>query len=221
MPRTWPKACSWQAFRLEPVRLIDATQMDRHVMQGGRQSEAEDAGATWVDEVHCFWFGELSDADWFKSDDYIDARIRDRFLPLLERLVEQSGGGAATPRAMLAAVIVLDQFSRNVFRGDPRAYAADPIARRLAKAAIGQGFDTVMTPPERMFLYMPFQHSEDRGDQLLSVNLCKALGNDDWTDYAVGHKAIIDRFGRFPHRNAVLGRPSTPEEIEFLKTPAS
>ena len=187
-------------------------------MHGG---ESEDADATWVDEVHRFWFGELSDADWFKSDDNLDARIRDRFLPLLERLREQSGGASATPRAMLASVIVLDQFSRNVFRGNPRAYAADPIACRVAKAAIEQGFDAAMTAPERMFLYLPFQHSEDAEDQLLSVNLCKALGNDEWTDYAVAHKAIIDRFGRFPHRNAILGRPSTPEEIEFLKALAS
>jgi uncharacterized protein (DUF924 family) len=218
MLSTWLKACSWPAFPLELARLVNTTQMDEQVMHRG---ESEDAEAAWVDEVHRFWFGELSDADWFNSDDNIDARIRDRFLPLLERLVEQGGRASATPRAMLAAVIVLDQFSRNVFRGNPRAYAADPIARRVAKAAIEQGFDTAMTAPERMFLYLPFQHSEDAEDQLLSVNLCKALGNDDWTGYAVAHKAIIDRFGRFPHRNAILGRPSTLEEIEFLQTPAS
>ena len=190
-------------------------------MTRGIQPNPENVEPAWVRDVLRFWFEELSDADWFKTDDDVDARIRDRFLPLLESLLEQGGGASATPRAMLAAVIVLDQFSRNVFRGNPRAYAGDPIARRVAKVAIEQGFDTAMTAPERMFLYLPFQHSEDADDQLLSVNLCKALGNDDWTGYAVAHKAIIDRFGRFPHRNAILGRPSTLEEIEFLKTPAN
>ncbi len=190
-------------------------------MTHGIQSRSESAEPAWVDDVLHFWFGELSAADWFKTNTDIDARIRDRFLPLHERLVEKNGDEAATPRSMLATVIVLDQFSRNVFRGSPRAYAADPIARRLAKSAVDQGFDTAMTAPERMFMYLPFQHSEDAQDQLLSVNLCKSLGNEDWTDYAIEHKAIIDRFGRFPHRNAVLDRRSTADEIEFLKERAS
>jgi uncharacterized protein (DUF924 family) len=181
------------------------------------QPRSENAEPAWVEDVLHFWFEELSAADWFRTNDAIDAQIRARFLSLHERLVEKNGDGAATPRSMLAAVIVLDQFSRNAFRGNPRAYAADPIARRVAKAAIEQGFDTAMTAPQRMFLSLPFQHSEDAQDQVLSVNLCKSIGNEDWTGYAVEHKAIIDRFGRFPHRNAVLDRRSTPDEIEFLK----
>jgi len=185
----------------------------------GVESQSENAEPAWVDNVLHFWFEELSETDWFRTNDAIDTQIRDRFLSLHERLVEKNGDAAATPRSMLAAVIVLDQFSRNMFRNDPRAYAADPIARRVARAAIEQGFDTAMTAPQRMFLSLPFQHSEDTQDQLLSVNLCKSIGNEDWTGYAVAHKAIIDRFGRFPHRNTVLERRSTPTEVEFLKEP--
>jgi len=181
------------------------------------QPQSENAEPAWVEHVLHFWFEELSEADWFKTDDAIDARIRERFLSLHECLVEKNGDGAATPRSMLATVIVLDQFSRNMFRNDPRAYATDPIARRVAKAAIEQDFETAMTAPERMFLSLPFQHSEDAQDQVLSVNLCKAIGNENWTGHAVEHKAIIDRFGRFPHRNEVLGRRSSADEIEFLK----
>jgi uncharacterized protein (DUF924 family) len=179
------------------------------------------AEPAWVDDVLHFWFEELSAADWFKTNAEIDTQIGDRFLSLHERLVENEGVGAATPRSMLAAVIVLDQFSRNLFRGDPRAYAADPIARSVAKSAIERGFDTAMTATERMFLYLPFQHSEDARDQLLSVKLCESIGAGEWTGYAVEHKAIIDRFGRFPHRNAVLNRRSTVDEIEFLKARTS
>ena len=190
-------------------------QTDGEVMHG-IEPNPQDSEPAWVDDVLRLWFAELSADDWFRTNENVDARIRDRFLPLHESLVENNGDGAATPRSMLAAVIVLDQFSRNMFRGSPRAYAADPIARHLAKAAIEQGFDTAMTAPERMFLYLPFQHSEDAQDQLLSVNLCEALGDAEWTHYAVEHKATIDRFGRFPHRNTVLGRRSTAEEIAFL-----
>ena len=181
------------------------------------QTESENAEPEWVGDVLRFWFEELSAADWFKTDDHLDARIRDRFMPLLERLVAQNGDGAATPRSMLAVVIVLDQFSRNVFRGDARAYAADPIAREVARSVIEQGFDAAMSAEQRMFLYLPFEHSENAVEQLLSVNLFKSLGNQEWTDYAIGHKAVIDRFGRFPHRNAILDRRSTPEEIAFLE----
>ena len=120
---------------------------------------------------------------------------------------------------MLAAVIVLDQFSRNLFRGTPRAFAADFIARRLAKTAIEQGFDAAMKKQERLFLYLPFQHSEDRGDQALSLDLYERLGDEKWTRFAMAHKVIIDRFGRFPHRNATLNRPSSADEIALLKEP--
>jgi uncharacterized protein (DUF924 family) len=108
-----------------------------------------------------------------------------------------------------------------MFRGDPRAFAADALARRIATAAIDQQMDKAMSAEERLFLYMPFQHSEDRHDQARSIELTKSLGNDNWLRYALAHQRIIDRFGRFPHRNAVLGRQSSSEEIEMLKGPMS
>jgi uncharacterized protein (DUF924 family) len=125
----------------------------------------------------------------------------------------------ADPHQVLAAVIVLDQFSRNIFRGTPRAFATDPIARRLARQAIGRGLDIEMTNAERLFVYLPFEHSEDRQDQALSVHLFGQLGNENWTRYALAHQSIIDRFGRFPHRNAILGRTSTPDELAILDDP--
>lgn len=176
---------------------------------------------TWVDGVLRFWFEDLSEVDWFNKSDDVDAQIRNRFRALHEGLVTKGADDVSTRRALLAAVIVFDQFSRNMFRGDPRAYAADPIARRLTMRAIKQGFDKTLTRQQRLFLYLPFQHSEDAADQRLSVNLIKALGHEEWAKDAVEHKEIIDRFGRFPHRNAALDRQSTPEEIEFLRLPMS
>ena len=125
------------------------------------------------------------------------------------------------PDALFAAVIVLDQFSRNLYRGDARAYANDPAARRLANEAIEQGFDFRMTPVQRLFLYLPFEHSENAEDQARCVALMESLGNDSWTRSATAHKAVIDRFGRFPHRNALLGRESTPAELAALQRPGN
>ena len=176
----------------------------------------------WVGEVLRFWFEELRADEWFAIDHHLDQGIRDRFLRLHEELVARDACDArevGTPRALLAAVIVLDQFPRNMFRDSPRAYAADPIARRLARFAVDQGFDRSMTNHERMFLYLPFEHSEDRADQALSVELFGRLGNDEWKRYAVAHQEIIDRFGRFPHRNATLNRESTPAELARLQEP--
>ena len=186
------------------------------------QSGSENVEPAWVGEVIRFWFEELTEVDWFKKNDNVDAQIRDRFLPLYEWLVAQdSSQGEISARLTLASVIVLDQFSRNLFRGNPRAFAADPIARRLSRVAVERGLDTGMTKHERLFLYLPFGHSEDVVDQELSVNLIGAQGDKELTRYAIAHKAIIDRFGRFPHRNAILDRQSTEEEIAFLKEPMS
>jgi uncharacterized protein (DUF924 family) len=173
----------------------------------------------WVGDVLRFWFVELSEDDWFAKDADLDARIRKGFLAIHGQLTANAAADVHGPRAMLAAVIVLDQFSRNLFRDDPRAFAADAIARRISTAAIEKGFDQAMSLQERLFLYMPFQHSEDRADQARSLELTRSLGNDNWLRFAVAHKQLIDRFGRFPHRNAVLGRESTAEEIEALKGP--
>jgi len=181
------------------------------------QTQSESAEPAWVDEVLRFWFEQLSEAQWWEQDDAVDAQIHDRFLALHERLTPQVDYSLNTPRSLLAAVIVLDQFSRNLFRRTPRAYAADPIARRLARSAIERSIDSSLTSQERLFLYLPFEHSEDAADQQLSVELFTALGNDEWTRYAIEHNEVIDRYGRFPHRNAVLGRRSTPDEVELLK----
>jgi uncharacterized protein (DUF924 family) len=173
----------------------------------------------WTGEVLDFWFEKLGPSDWFERSEAVDAQIRDRFLSLHEQIVKLDGVVTATPRQLLSAVIVLDQFSRHLFRGSPRAFAADPLARRLAGNAIEQGFDVAMSEQERLFLYMPFQHSENPEDQARSVELFARLDNEEWSRYAVEHKAIIDRFGRFSHRNSILDRESTAEEIEFLKDP--
>jgi uncharacterized protein (DUF924 family) len=174
--------------------------------------------SSWVGDVLHFWFEELTQDDWFAKNPDLDARIRDRFLPLHEQLMADEGIGAGAPHPVVAGVIVLDQFSRNLFRDDRRAFSADAAARRLARAGIAQGFDG--TREERYFLYLPFEHSEDRDDQALAVNLIERLGKDEWTRFAMAHKTIIDRFGRFPHRNAALKRYSTAEEIEFLNESA-
>lgn len=178
-----------------------------------------DADPAWVSDVISFWFEELKQEHWFSRSNDIDMQIRERFQTLHEQLVAQDGPGVTNPRPLLATVIVLDQFSRNMYRSTARAYAADSIARRLARTAVEQGFDAAMNKQERLFLYLPFQHSEDREDQALAVRLFEQLGDEEWTRYAVAHKAIIDRFGRFPHRNAALNRTSTSAEVELLKEP--
>lgn len=174
----------------------------------------------WVREVLDFWFGELGEAHWFARSEQVDDTIRARFITLHERLAASDGVDIGAPRPVLAAVIATDQFPRNMFRGTPRAFATDPIARRLARRAIDRGLDVSMTREERLFIYLPFEHSEDRDDQALSVQLIAQLGHEEWTRYALAHQAIIDRFGRFPHRNAILGRSSTAEELALLDTPA-
>jgi uncharacterized protein (DUF924 family) len=174
----------------------------------------------WVGDVTHFWFEELGEACWFAKNDEIDARIRDRFLPLHEQLVEHDGFGVSAPRSILAAVIVMDQFSRNLFRADARAFSADPIARRLSRAAIAQGFETTLKDrQERYFLYLPFEHSEDHRDQVLALTMIQQLGNDKWTRDAAEHMRIIERFGRFPRRNKALKRLSTADELAYLEEP--
>ncbi len=183
------------------------------------QSASNVIEPTWVGEILHFWFDELQAAQWFAKSDAIDAQIRGRFLALHRRVVAGGGSVAMTHRSLLAAVIVLDQFSRNLFRGTPRAFAADPIARELSRVAVKQRFDDGMNKQEQLFLYMPFEHSEDRKDQALAVELSARLGNEEWTRDAIAHKTIIDQFGRFPHRNAILNRHSSQDEVTFLQKP--
>ena len=178
-----------------------------------------------------FWFGPPAERGkahqrWFVKDPAFDAGIRDRFLPLYEEA--RAGRRAhwkAQPADGLALVIVLDQFPRNMFRGTPRAFESDPLALEAARQAVERGFDRDMPAVERLFLYLPFEHSERLADQELACELMQPLEalqpELDAYRYAVLHRDIVARFGRFPHRNAVLGRPSTPEEIAFLKGPGS
>ncbi len=173
----------------------------------------------WINEVLRFWFEESPPKAWFTRDEHFDAEIRKRFGALHATLIEKVPAAVTkTPLGALATVIVLDQFSRNLFRNSPRAFDADATALALAQEAIDAGFDRELSVPQRIFLYMPFQHSEDRAVQARSIELFEALGDAKSLDYAHQHRDIIERFGRFPHRNRTLGRESTPEEIEFLKT---
>ena len=175
-----------------------------------------------IEEVLKFWFDELSPDDWFEGEEAVDSHIRERFQELHEALREQVPEiWRSSARGCLAAVIVLDQFPRNMYRGTSRAFAADGAAHSLAKEALMRGFDRELPIDERKFLYLPFEHSENPADQVRSIELFGSLENELDLYYARRHKEIIDRFGRFPHRNAVLGRISSPEEIEFIKEPGS
>ena len=171
-------------------------------------------------EVLEFWFGQ-DRKRWFVKDPAFDDEIRARFLPLYERAFQGSvAHWNAEPRGSLALVILFDQFPRNMFRGTPRAFASDELARTGARTIVDKGWDKTMTADERTFAYLPFEHSESLEDQIRCCELMAPLG-EELLGYAVRHREIIARFGRFPHRNAALGRESTPEETEFLKTPGS
>jgi len=167
-----------------------------------------------IDEILHFWFEELSRKDWFRKDEALDSTIASRFGAIYHEL--RDGVPAAwldTPEGVLAAILVLDQFPRNMFRGNADTYSTDTLALAIAKGAVERGFDDELAPDERKFLYMPFQHSENLEDQNRAVLLFTALGDEHQLGYAKHHRDIIERFGRFPHRNSVLGRPSRPEEI--------
>jgi uncharacterized protein (DUF924 family) len=175
--------------------------------------------APWVAQVLDFWFLEVGEQFWFTASSRVDEQIRRRFLALHEQILQSDACRLDGASSLLAAILVLDQFSRNIFRGTPRAFAADPLARRLAQQVIALGLDAGMTQAQRYFVYLPFEHSEDREHQALAVRLIEPLGNESWTRYARAHQQVIDRFGRFAHRNAILGRTSSPEELKFLQEP--
>lgn len=182
----------------------------------------KDAQPAWAGEVLQFWFGELSREQWFGGGVALDEQVRARFLGIHQVVAAASEVALLTdPKTALAAVIVLDQFSRNMFRGTPSAFANDRKALTMAETIIAKGLAEAFSNNERLFLYLPFEHQEDARAQARSVELFSALGDAELTKYAQAHKHIIDRFGRFPHRNAILGRTSTSEELEFLKGPDS
>jgi uncharacterized protein (DUF924 family) len=171
----------------------------------------------WTKQVLDFWFNELTPEQWFKRDAGVDETIQTRFAETYEAVCATPAADLATsPRAALAAVIVLDQFPRNMFRDSARAFQSDAHARAVADAVIAAGHDTTMTGDERHFLYMPFMHSEALADQDRAIDLFTALGKEDGVKYAHLHRDVIVRFGRFPHRNAVLGRQTTAEEQKHL-----
>jgi uncharacterized protein (DUF924 family) len=175
----------------------------------------------WAADVLRFWFEETSSELWFKRDDAFDQVLRQRFATLHASVAALANEDClAEAESALAATIVLDQFSRNMFRGTPGAFTMDAKALAIATAAIARGFDTGLPEKKRQFLYLPFEHCEDVGAQARSVTLFAPLGVE-YLRWAEAHKSIIDRFGRFPHRNAILGRTSTPDEIEFLRGPGS
>ena len=178
-------------------------------------------------DVLGFWFsGHASRPEWFRKDAFFDGQIRVRFGALHD---EAMRGGLqdweATREGTLALLVVLDQFSRNLYRDDARAFAQDARARALAEAVIAKGWDLDCAPVERMFVYLPFEHAEDLAAQDRAVGLFTGL--EDYpetrglTEWAEKHRGVIRRFGRFPHRNAALGRASTPEETAFLAEPGS
>jgi uncharacterized protein (DUF924 family) len=176
-----------------------------------------------------FWFGPQPGAsrrEWFRKDAALDATIRERFGDLHARAASRElEAWRASAEPMLALVIVLDQFSRNLYRDDARAFAQDAHARDCAAEALLRGDDLGLLPVQRQFLYLPFEHSEDLRDQEKALELFASLEAFEPTrglhEWAARHHAIVARFGRFPHRNAAVGRASTPEEIEFLKQPGS
>lgn len=174
------------------------------------------------EDILSFWFGELQAVQWFRPDAALDASIATRFGATLAALRRQvPAAWTATARGTLAAVIVLDQFPRNIHRGTPDAFASDAAALALATGLIATGGDRALSDVERQFLYMPYQHAEDLSVQERSLELYRALGNANVLDFAQRHRDIIARFGRFPHRNAIVGRASTPEEVAFLQQPGS
>jgi uncharacterized protein (DUF924 family) len=169
-----------------------------------------------------FWFEEIEPKSWWHKDPDFDRLIHQRYQSL-----HQAAGQCelydwrTTPQGRLAEIIILDQFSRNMYRDTPRAFGSDPLALALAQEAIAHQADLALTPIQRTFLYLPFMHSESRAIHTIAVELYRNNGIEDNLTFELKHQAIIERFGRYPHRNAILGRQSSPEELEFLRQPGS
>jgi len=178
---------------------------------------------TLIDEIVDFWFDEAMKPYWFRRSDSFDRAVADTLGPHYEAAVRGDlDHWMEDVDGCLALCILLDQVPCNMFRDDPRAYASDPKARAVAEHALAGGFDLECTEDERIFLYLPFEHHEDMGSQDRAVALfAERVGTEETVRFAERHREIIQRFGRFPHRNAVLGRESTAEETAFLQEPNS
>lgn len=186
-----------------------------------------------VDEILDFWFDSPQSPDygkersfWFTKKPEFDRQLSDRFLSTYEQAAAgELDSWEDSPRSCLALLLLLDQFPRNMFRGTPKSFATDAKALAVANNAIAKGFDQYLLPVQRWFIYLPFEHSENIADQQRCVDLFATLKDDPDSaatiDYALRHKSVIERFGRFPHRNKILGRETTLAESEFLKQPGS
>ncbi|RDV27521.1 DUF924 domain-containing protein [Alteromonas aestuariivivens] len=164
-----------------------------------------------------FWFEELCEEHWFKADAALDAMIRARFLAVHEAACQgELWPWRATPQGRLAEILVLDQFSRNLYRDDPKAYAADPMALALAQEALSVNADTALENQQKLFLYMPFMHSESLEVHDIAYELFSAPGLEQHLAYENQHRKLLLEFGRYPQRNAVLGRPSSEAELRYL-----
>jgi len=173
-------------------------------------------------EILKFWFEEIEPSQWWKKDEDLDRLITERFSDIHHRATRcELFEWRKDAHGRLAEVIVLDQFSRNMYRNSPLCFAQDALALALAQEAIAVGADQSLSQTERSFLYMPFMHSESLQIHEIATELFRGNGNQSSYDFELKHKAIIARFGRYPHRNSILGRQSTAEEIEFLKQPGS
>jgi uncharacterized protein (DUF924 family) len=176
-----------------------------------------------------FWFGagDRPRAEWFRKDPAFDAAVRERFGPLIEQALQRGiDDWAHSPQPALARIVVLDQFTRNVFRDTPAAFAGDALALAAAQELVAGGQDRRLAPLQRWFVYLPFEHAEDRAAQQESMRLFGLLAAEhperaDALEWARRHQVVIERFGRFPHRNAILGRASSAEEAAFLRQPGS
>lgn len=172
--------------------------------------------------VLSFWFEEIEPSQWWTKDLDFDRMVEQRFQSLLERAVCcELSDWRTSAEGRLAEVIVLDQFSRNIYRDQPASFAADSLALALAQEAVSGGFDAQLTPTQRSFLYMPYMHSESMQIHEAAVTLFEKNGVQNNLDFEIAHKKIIEQFGRYPHRNEILGRTSTQAEIEFLTQPGS
>jgi len=165
-----------------------------------------------------FWFEELTQAQWWKKDQVVDQTIKERFLPIHAKAIAgKLLEWRKDAKGRLAEIIIIDQFSRNIFRDTPQAFAYDPIALTLAQEAIHLGTHQKLTPVQKSFLYLPFMHSESKKMHEIAVKLFSETGLEGNLNFELKHKTIIDRYGRYPHRNKILERESTPEELEFLQ----
>lgn len=175
-----------------------------------------------MENVLTFWFEESAPKQWFEKSAKFDSIVTQRFAEMLERAAKgELAYWRVSIRGRLAEIIILDQFSRNIWRDTPKAFAQDNMALVLAQEAIKQTDYNLLTLSQRKFILMPFMHSESRFIHQQAVELFRGLGDDSTLNFEMQHKAIIDRFGRYPHRNELLGRPSTKDEIIFLQQPNS